>query len=184
MERFHELVAYYERLHEEHEFSKSKVATNVFYGNALKRFDEAFKDVRTPRIKAELATLRRKAEQLAAFSQRETLHDLAERMVGRLNELGLKLYAIPDVEFVLETTRDLELSVLVTCCPEFTHEHACDENGNEESLCCHGTVKRLVFRPGDDVQAATRLYHEKYCRGCEKLDRVTGHVHGSGTEPA
>ena len=170
MERFHELVKHYEELHEGHEWKQTRTSVAAFDRKFIERFDGVFSDVINPRITEKTSVLRNKAEELAKFDERATLHDLAERMVQRLNDLGMELYAMPDVEYLMESSAEVELNVLLTCCPGFTHEK--DSKGGTQKLCCEGTVKALTFGKGQDLQAAVRMYYEKHCRECQKLETI------------
>ncbi|MBN2151484.1 MAG: hypothetical protein JW839_08565 [Candidatus Lokiarchaeota archaeon] len=170
LERFHDLVKHYERMHEEHEWKQTRISVGAFYRMFLDRFDDAFVDVVNPRIKEKASTLRDKAEELAGFDERATVHDLAEKAVQRLNDLGMELYAMPDVEYLMESSAEVELSVLLACCPAFGYEK--DPGGETEKLCCEGTVKALTFGKGQDLQAAVRMYYEKHCRECQQLETI------------
>ncbi|MBD3187486.1 hypothetical protein GF325_11695 [Candidatus Bathyarchaeota archaeon] len=169
LERYHELVDYYEQLHEENEYKPRKVAMSVFYNNFLHRLDEILGEIHSPVIQAIIERIRIKVNYLTQFTERKRVHDLAEKMVNRLTEIGMELYAIPDLEFVLETTKDIEINVLFTCCPEF---HCDDDRDGGKTLGCRGTVHRVSVKKDQDLQAAVRLYYEKYCRGCQNLNRV------------
>ncbi len=160
LEEFHDLVEHYEAMRDMNKYSGGRVSTKVFYGMFLERFDEVFKDVQNPRIKDVAIPLREKAVILAEFDQHQPTHELATKMVVRLYDLGMKLYAMPDVEYILESSRDMEISVFFTCCPEFTKEN--------DSIGCKGTVKTLSVRQDQDMQAAVRMFYEKYCKDCEK----------------
>jgi hypothetical protein len=172
MEKFHDLTRYYEDLHDEHAWSQAKIAVSTFYEGFLNRFDDVFTHVHNPRIRAVADKLRQKAEQMLQFDEREPVHDLAEKTVDRLNALGMELYALPDVEYLLESSQKIELNVLMSCCPEFQHETT--EDG--QAIGCVGTVKQLSFGIDQDLQAAVRMYYEKYCRDCEKRAVVESHL--------
>ena len=168
LQKFHDLVKYYDDLHQEHEYKPHTVSTKVFYTNLLERIDEAFGDVKDQKIRDIIQRLRKKAEVLSEFSERKRLHDLAERTVDRLNEFGMELYAIPEINFLLDSTREIEVSMLMTCCPEFVQE----ETLKDTSLKCKGTVKRIKVGIGQDIQPAVKMYYEKYCRDCAKRERL------------
>ncbi len=170
LERFHELVKHFEGMHEEHEWKQTRTPVAAFYRKFIERFDDVFSEVINPRITEKASKLRDKAEELSKFDERATVHDLAEKMVQRLNDLGMELYAMPDVEYIMESSAEVELNVLLTCCPGFTHEK--DAKGEMHKLCCEGTVKVLTFGKGQDVQAAVRMYYEKHCRECQKLETI------------
>ncbi|MFX0100935.1 MAG: hypothetical protein ACFFCS_15270 [Candidatus Hodarchaeota archaeon] len=168
MARFHELVKYYDDLHQEHEYKPHTVSTKVFYTNFLERFDEAFGDVQDQKIKEIIQKVRNKAQILSEFNERKKLHDLAERTVDRLNELGMELYALPEINFLLESTKEIEVSMLMACCPEFVQE----ESLKDTALRCKGTVKKIKVGIGQDIQPAVKMYYEKYCRDCAKRERL------------
>ncbi|MEX2681896.1 MAG: hypothetical protein Q6373_009855 [Candidatus Sigynarchaeota archaeon] len=170
LEKFHDLVKHYERMHEEHEWKQTRISVGAFYRMFLDRFDDAFKDVVNPRITEKMSVLRNKGEELSKFDERDTVHNLAEKMVKRLNDLGMELYAMPDIEYLMETSSEIEVNILLTCCPGFTHEK--DSKEGTQKFCCEGTVKSITFGKGQDLQAAVRLYYEKYCRECQKLGAV------------
>ncbi|NMC08533.1 MAG: hypothetical protein GYA24_25210 [Candidatus Lokiarchaeota archaeon] len=168
LEQFHDLVKHYEQVHEEHEWKQTRVQISAFYKSFLQRFDDVFRGVINPLITEKAGMLRKKAEELSAFDERGKVHDLAEKMVQRLNDLGMQLYAIPDIEYVMESSREIELNVLMTCCPGFVHE----KTGAGQKLCCEGTVKTVKFGVDQDIQPAVRLYYEKHCRDCQRLAAV------------
>jgi hypothetical protein len=141
----------------------------------LQHFDDVFVGVINPRIAEKAQKLRKKAEELSKFDERGTVHDLAEKMVQRLNDLGMELYAIPDLEYVMESSKEIELNVLMTCCPEFVHE----KDASGQKLCCEGTVKTVKFGVDQDIQPAVRLYYEKHCRECQKLAAVQHELAGA-----
>jgi hypothetical protein len=152
-------------------YKNNKMPVKVFYSNFLKKFDSVFEDVFNPRIKEFSHDLKAKAEKLAKFDEHMGTHDLAEKMVDRLNELGMNLYAMPDIEYAMESTPMVELNVLITCCPEFTHGQ---EQGSEK-LCCDA-VKAIRFPIGQDIQVAVRMFHERYCVECQKLESIKQHL--------
>lgn len=168
MARFHELTDYYEKLHEEHEYKPYKVSTNTFYSNFLRKYDDLYKNTQNSKIKAIMEKLRKKAEILSEFNQRKSMHDLAEKTVDRLTEIGMELYALPDIDYVLESSREIEMKILLACCPEFTHK----EHKDGQCLYCKGTLKKVKFPMGEDLQTALRLYYEKYCSHCDHLHKV------------
>jgi hypothetical protein len=168
MERFHDLVKHYEKMHEEHEWKQTRISVGAFYRMFLDRFDDVFSDVINPRIKEKGERLRNQGEELAKFDERGTLHDLAEKMVQRLNDLGMDLYAMPDIEYVMESSAEVELNVLLACCPEFVHE----KGPGGQKICCNGTVKALTFGVDQDIQPAVRMYYEKHCRECQRLETI------------
>jgi hypothetical protein len=170
LEKFHDLVKHYEQMHEEHEWKQTPVSVATFYHTFLEHFDAVFADAINPRITQAATVLRKKAVELSGFNERGTVHDLAEKMVQRLNDLGMALYAMPDIEYLLDSSSEIQVNVLLTCCPEFVHEK--DEAGQKQKLCCKGTVKTLSFGLDKDIQPALRLYYEKHCRECQKRDAV------------
>ncbi|HME53637.1 MAG TPA: hypothetical protein VKM55_15530 [Candidatus Lokiarchaeia archaeon] len=171
LEKFNDLVKYYEQLHEDAEYKNNKMSVKVFYSNFLKKFDVIFEGVLNPRIKELSHDLRVKAEELAKFDERMSTHDLAEKMVDRLNDLGMALYAMPDMEYIMESTPMVELNVLMTCCPEFTR----DQGPESDKLCCDA-VKTIKVGIDQDIQAAVRMYYERYCQGCQKLEKIKQHL--------
>jgi len=172
LEKFHELVRRYERLHEDHEYKPHKVAVSSFYNNFLRKLKDYLGEIKSPQIKAIIEKLRIKIEYLADFKERRRLHDLAEKMVKRLNEIGLEFYGLSDLEFIMETTKKIDLNVLVSCCPEFN----CKNLDKGKQLFCNGTIQQVAIEPGQDTQQAIRLYYEKYCRNCEKLAIIENEV--------
>ena len=168
MAQFHELVKHYDELHEAHEYLHYTVSTKVFYTHFLERLDDAFGDVKDQKIKEIIQKLRGKVEVLAQFHERKKLHDLAERTADRLNEFGMELYAIPEINFLLESTREIEVSMLMTCCPEFMQE----DSLKNKTLSCQGTVKKIKVGIGQDLQPAVKIYYDKYCRVCAKRERL------------
>nr|MDO8119210.1 hypothetical protein [Candidatus Sigynarchaeota archaeon] len=159
LEEFHDLIEHYETMRDMNKYSGGRISTKVFYGMFLERFDSVFNDVRNPKIKEVAILLRDKAVVLSDFDQHQPTHELAAKMVERLHELGMKLYAMPDMEYILESSKDMEISVFFTCCPEFTKE--------QDSMGCKGTVKTLSVPHDPDIQAAVRMYYEKFCKDCE-----------------
>nr|MDO8112696.1 hypothetical protein [Candidatus Sigynarchaeota archaeon] len=171
LEKFHDLVKYYEQMHEDHEYKGTRTAVKTFYTNFLAKFDEVFNPVINPRIKERSVSLRNKAEELAKFNENVPLHDLAETMVERLNDLGMELYSMPDLDYVMESTPKVELNVLMACCPEFTTEKGKGAQKGTQKLCCND-IKTIKVGLDQDIQAAVRLYYERYCRDCQKLDAI------------
>lgn len=171
LEKFNDLVKYYEEMHEESEYKNSKISVKVFYSSFLKRFDAIFEVVMNSRIKEASQELRMKAADLARFDEKMATHDLAEKMVDRLNDLGMALYAMPDVEYVMESTPKVELNVLMTCCPDFTR----DQGTGADRLCCDA-IKTIKIAIGQDIQAAVRMYYERYCKDCSKAEMIKNHL--------
>nr|MDO8087006.1 hypothetical protein [Candidatus Sigynarchaeum springense] len=170
LEKFHDLVKHYEEMHAEYEWKQTRMHVPAFYRRFIERFDGVFSDVINPRISEKASILRNKADELAKFDERDTMHNLAEKMVQRLNDLGMELYAMPDMEYLMESSSEIELNVLLACCPGFSLEK--DAKGGTQKLCCEGTVKALTFGKGQDLQAAVRMYYEKFCRDCQKLETI------------
>ncbi|MHA1999563.1 MAG: hypothetical protein ACTSU9_15755 [Promethearchaeota archaeon] len=168
MEKFHDLVEHYERLHDEHEYKPHTVDMGMFYKNFLHRMDETLGEIHSESIIAIIERIKIKAEYLSDFHERRRLHDLAEKMVDRLNEIGMELYGLPDLEFVLESTMDIEVDLLVSCCPEFS----CHEHDDDRVISCEGTIQHIRVKPHQDLQAAVKLYYEKYCRNCRNRTTI------------
>jgi len=171
LEKFNDLVKYYEQLNLDAEYKNNKMSVKMFYSNFLKKFNSIFEEVMNPRIKELSHDLKVKAEKLAKFDERMQTHNLAEKMVDRLNDLGMSLYSMPDIEYAMESTPMVELNVLITCCPEFTHGQ---EQGSEK-LCCDA-IKTIKVAIGQDIQAAVRMYYERYCKECKNVETIKNHL--------
>jgi hypothetical protein len=165
MEKFHELVDHYERLHDDQEYRPHKVSVSVFYSNFLNRFDKLIGDILNPEIASVVEKFLDKIRYLSSFNERMRLHDLAQRMVERLNGLAVDLYEIPDLEYVGEMTRGIHVNILMECCPEFELQSRKD---GKKCVRCKGTVQEITVKEGQDFQAAVRYYYERYCLSCEK----------------
>ncbi|MHA1792240.1 MAG: hypothetical protein ACTSVI_06310 [Promethearchaeota archaeon] len=175
IEKFRELASFYEKLHDEHEYKPHRVSSSIFYKNFLKRLNETLGEIESPKIAVIIGGLRSKAEYLSQFNEKRKLHDLAERMVDRLNEVELELYSVPDLEFFLETTKDIKINVLITCCPEFQCDLA--EDGSRV-LKCDGSIHSLKISRDQDLQSAVRYYHERYCSACkDRLPKIQEEIY-------
>ena len=163
LEKFNDLVKNYEQMDKEAENKNNKMSVKVFYSRFLKKFNTIFDGVMNPRIKELSDELKNKAETLAKFDERMSTHDLTEKMVDRLNNLGMALYSMPDVEYALDSTSMVELNVLLTCCPEFSSDSS--------TLCCDA-IKTIKVGIGQDIQAAVRMYYERYCASCQKIGKI------------